>query len=162
MFINPEWDGGNVDDKVRGRERLVLPRDGECRWWSEVFGRADAEMNPAPTATITAGSQLGSHARNGDSRAAEHAQDVPSSVLTGVETADQAMGAVPPMKSMTGPHGGVGGNANVKIDGGKGGMGAQLAAGMKGLGIGNGGAKGPDLRAKSPGRLEKKVEMEMQ
>ncbi|KAL9059384.1 MAG: hypothetical protein Q9206_001513 [Seirophora lacunosa] len=163
MFINPEWDGGDVDDNVRGKERLVLPRDGECRWWSEVFGRADAEMNPKSTATVLSGSQTGIHARNGDGRkATEHAQGVPSSVLTGVETADQAMGAVPPVKSTTGPLGGFFGNVNGKPDDGKGGMGAQLTAGIKGLGIGNGGAKGPDRRAKSPGRLEREMEVEMQ
>lgn len=47
QFINPAWDGGEsaVDDSVRGKERLLLPIKGKVRWWAEVFGRADDEMN---------------------------------------------------------------------------------------------------------------------
>ena len=49
MWINPQWDGGDVDDKVRGNERLIFPRPAEVRWWAEAFGRTDEEMNvPAP------------------------------------------------------------------------------------------------------------------
>ncbi|KAI4139856.1 MAG: hypothetical protein L6R39_006080 [Caloplaca ligustica] len=157
MFINREWDGGGVDDKVRGKERLLLPREGECRWWSEVFGREDREMNmPPATSNAVPGST-----RDVNGRAVvEQPQGVPSSVLTGVETADQAVGAVPPVKATSGPLNGLFGSADGGApEEGKGGMGAQLAAGMKGLGIGKG--KG-GVRTKSPTRLAREMEVEMQ
>ncbi|KAL9037965.1 MAG: hypothetical protein Q9214_005471, partial [Letrouitia sp. 1 TL-2023] len=44
QFLNDRYDA-TVDDNVRGSERLILPVTGEVRWWSEVFGRADIEMN---------------------------------------------------------------------------------------------------------------------
>ncbi|KAI9736779.1 MAG: hypothetical protein M1834_000983 [Cirrosporium novae-zelandiae] len=34
-----------VDDNKRGRERLIIPSINEVRWWNEVFGRGDEEMN---------------------------------------------------------------------------------------------------------------------
>jgi hypothetical protein len=46
-FVNPKYDSV-VDDNVRGRERLIFPRSGEVRWWNEVFGRTDDEMNGKP------------------------------------------------------------------------------------------------------------------
>jgi hypothetical protein len=30
---------------VRGKERLIFPRVDEVRWWAEIFGRSDEEMN---------------------------------------------------------------------------------------------------------------------
>ena len=51
QFLNPKYDSGAVDDRVSGRERLIFPRPEEVRWWNEVFGRTDAEMNgPATSA----------------------------------------------------------------------------------------------------------------
>ncbi|KAL8770793.1 MAG: hypothetical protein Q9194_005083 [Teloschistes cf. exilis] len=52
QFLNPRYEEG-VDDNVRGKERLVLPRAGEVRWWSEVFGREDREMNGLPHSSST-------------------------------------------------------------------------------------------------------------
>ncbi|RMD42060.1 hypothetical protein DV735_g3066, partial [Chaetothyriales sp. CBS 134920] len=46
-FLNPNYDPV-VDDKVRGKERLILPRTDEVRWWHELFGRTDEEMNGKP------------------------------------------------------------------------------------------------------------------
>jgi hypothetical protein len=46
-FLNPKYDAV-VDDNVRGKERLIFPRSGEVRWWNEVFGRTDDEMNGKP------------------------------------------------------------------------------------------------------------------
>lgn len=43
-FLNPKYDPV-VDDNVRGKERLIFPRVEEVRWWAEVFGRSDEEMN---------------------------------------------------------------------------------------------------------------------
>ena len=43
-FANPKYDSV-VDDNVRGKERLIFPRSEELRWWNELFGRTDDEMN---------------------------------------------------------------------------------------------------------------------
>ncbi len=43
-FLNPKYDP-IVDDNVRGKERLIFPRIDEVRWWAEIFGRSDEEMN---------------------------------------------------------------------------------------------------------------------
>ncbi|KAF2101676.1 phosphatases II [Rhizodiscina lignyota] len=48
MFLNDKYDP-EIDDNVKGKERLLFPRIGEIRWWAEVFGRTDKEMNgPVP------------------------------------------------------------------------------------------------------------------
>lgn len=48
QFLNPQYEP-TIDDNKRGKERLLFPRLNEVRWWNEVFGRADAEMNgPRP------------------------------------------------------------------------------------------------------------------
>ncbi|KAF7521962.1 hypothetical protein PCG10_007743 [Penicillium crustosum] len=67
QFTNPQYDPV-IDDNQRGKERLIFPRVNETRWWNEVFGRTDAEMNgPRSSATPS---------------------DIPqSTVLTGIETA---------------------------------------------------------------------------
>lgn len=44
QFVNDKYDP-EIDDSARGKERLLFPKLGEVRWWSEVFGRTDAEMN---------------------------------------------------------------------------------------------------------------------
>ena len=43
-FRNPKYDPV-VDDNVREKERLIFPKVEEVRWWAEVFGRNDEEMN---------------------------------------------------------------------------------------------------------------------
>ncbi|KAJ6144440.1 hypothetical protein N7470_008335 [Penicillium chermesinum] len=49
QFTNPQYDP-LVDDHQRGKERLIFPLLNETRWWSEAFGRSDAEMNgPLPS-----------------------------------------------------------------------------------------------------------------
>lgn len=78
QFTNPEYDP-EVDDHKRGKERLIFPRVSETRWWSEVFGRADNEMNgPRPSDSSPAS---GSESYN-DNRAP---------ILTGIETAQQSI-----------------------------------------------------------------------
>ncbi|KAL9027369.1 MAG: hypothetical protein Q9196_004097 [Gyalolechia fulgens] len=152
MFLNKEYHGGGVDDHVRGRERLLLPRTEEVRWWSEVFGRADGEMNvPTPSYATSgignaAGGGMGLHHANGKVEAS--AQSPLQSVLTGVETAKEAVGAVPPVQ---------GGGTDGDVEGTKGGVGKQFVNGMKGLGLGKGMG-----RRKSPSRLEREMEVEMQ
>lgn len=67
QFTNPRYDPV-IDDNQRGKERLIFPRVNETRWWNEVFGRTDAEMNGP--------------------RSSAAPSDIPeSSVLTGIETA---------------------------------------------------------------------------
>lgn len=75
QFTNPQYDPV-IDDHQRGKERLIFPRVSETRWWNEAFGRTDAEMNgPRSSATPPAPS---------DSPAER------TSVVTGIETADQS------------------------------------------------------------------------
>ncbi|KAF2834751.1 protein phosphatase [Patellaria atrata CBS 101060] len=71
-FINEQYER-TIDDNVRGQERLLFPRLHETRWWAELFGRTDAEMN-GPTASR---------------------DDLGSLVLTGVETANMSAGDTP-------------------------------------------------------------------
>ncbi|GAB7352064.1 hypothetical protein MBLNU459_g2570t2 [Dothideomycetes sp. NU459] len=44
QFINEKYDPV-VDDKIPGKERLLFPEVRRVRWWSELFGRTDEEMN---------------------------------------------------------------------------------------------------------------------
>ena len=50
QFLNPAYTGSaHEDERERGHERLLFPRVDEVRWWAELFGRSDDEMNgPAP------------------------------------------------------------------------------------------------------------------
>jgi hypothetical protein len=74
LWLNPEY-VATIDDKERGMERLIFPKSGQARWWHELFGRTDAEMNGPPNESPpTEGMQR------------------PPTVLTGVETAQQAIG----------------------------------------------------------------------
>ena len=43
-FLNPKYDP-EIDDNIRGKERLIFPKPEEVRWWNELFGRTDDEMN---------------------------------------------------------------------------------------------------------------------
>lgn len=98
QFLNPKYDG-TIDDKVRGKERLIFPRTEEVRWWSEVFGRTDDEMNPKQRAPGL-GHNLSPQQQQQQGNAATSMEysDISSSsgartpVLVGVETADQAVG----------------------------------------------------------------------
>ncbi|RAH73505.1 phosphatidylinositol-3-phosphatase YMR1 [Aspergillus aculeatinus CBS 121060] len=80
QFLNPDFDP-QIDDHKRGKERLVFPRVNEVRWWSEAFGRTDAEMNGprAPGSGLSVPRETPSAQR--------------SPVLTGMETANHSVGA---------------------------------------------------------------------
>jgi len=80
QFTNDQYDD-TIDDNVRGKERLVLPGIGPLRWWNELFGRTNAEMN-GPTRV---------HAQRNDADV-----NAEASVLAGVETAHDAAGAGAP------------------------------------------------------------------
>ena len=84
QFINPSYEA-TIDDLERGRERLIFPKPKEVRWWSEVFGREDAEMN---------GPNLGleSYPDRPASRVAGNDLHSQPTTLSGVESADKAIG----------------------------------------------------------------------
>ncbi|MCJ1401177.1 hypothetical protein MMC11_004389 [Xylographa trunciseda] len=128
QFLNDQYDE-TIDDNERGHERLIFPKNGEVRWWNELFGRSDAEMNGRPG--------VHTHAQGpGDGNSA--------TVLTGVETAEDAVG---PAAAPTSPPNGFA----VGIP--------TIAAGVAALGIGKGkGTKG----GKSPSSLREEMEVEMQ
>lgn len=44
MFTNKDFDP-TIDDKSPGKERLVFPEVEDIRWWFQLFGRTDEEMN---------------------------------------------------------------------------------------------------------------------
>jgi myotubularin-related protein 6/7/8 len=131
-FINKDYDGGDIDDHTKGKERLIFPKLNKVRWWHEVFNRTDQDMNgPTNTATdkylatydtITAG----------------------RGVLTGIETATSAEGA---------------GTTKYPANGSAGAF-AGLKEGIAGLGIGMG--KGNSVGNKSPGNMKQEMEVEMQ
>ncbi|KAK4235501.1 protein-tyrosine phosphatase-like protein [Achaetomium macrosporum] len=104
-FTNDQYDPV-IDDHTKGRERLIFPRLSEVRWWYQVFGRTDDEMNGAinasiataervaayqaasgltePTASVDAGSQSGAGSEPPGLAASK-------SVLVGVENAHEAL-----------------------------------------------------------------------
>jgi len=54
QFTNEAYEP-EIDDKVIGKERLIFPDPRKVRWWPEVFGRTDEEMNgtaAAPAASL--------------------------------------------------------------------------------------------------------------
>lgn len=44
MFLNDHYDP-TVDDRIRGKERIFVPDMSKVRWWAELFGRKDEELN---------------------------------------------------------------------------------------------------------------------
>lgn len=124
MFMNDQYDA-TIDDNVPGQERLVFPDPTKTRWWAEVFGRTDEEMNSPRAQTVPA--NLG------------------ASTLTGVETAEVAVGAG---SAETAP--------NVLKNGA-----AAIAAGFQGMNLS---AKTSTLmpRVKSSESAREQMEVEMQ
>ncbi|KAF2757950.1 phosphatase [Pseudovirgaria hyperparasitica] len=65
QFTNANY-ASAVDDNQRGQERVLFPIPKDVRWWAEVFGRKDEEMNgslsttysPKSTSGITTGTVL--------------------------------------------------------------------------------------------------------
>lgn len=89
-FMNPKYDP-EIDDAVRGKERMIFPRKGEARWWAECFGRTDEEMNvfgPQAPPSLTPQTSNASHDRSGTSTPIIH-----EPIVTGTETAESVTGA---------------------------------------------------------------------
>ena len=131
QFLNDKYEG-NIDDNVRGQERLILPVPGKVKWWNELFGRTDAEMN-GPV-------------RRRYNQGLDGTDSSFTNIITGVETADDAAGTGAPGKMMS--------NGDAP-----GGIKSTLAAGVANLGIGIG--KGKDGR-RSPLGVQREMEVEMQ
>lgn len=79
QFLNEKYDP-TVDDNILGKERIILPKKEEVRWWAEVFGRTDAEMNGSALTVEEA------------RREQKLTMELEIPVLTGVEGADEAKG----------------------------------------------------------------------
>lgn len=100
-FTNPDFDP-TVDDMVKGKERILLPRLKDIRWWYQLFGRTDDEMNSALHAAAAAESERQAAVSNFNypsvvqTDPAESSPKPPSlqnsqSVLTGIETAHETL-----------------------------------------------------------------------
>lgn len=97
-FLNPKYDP-LIDDNVRGKERLIFPRTDEIRWWNEVFGRTDDEMNSRlksftnkVNGTSDVDSEMSSYGMQSQVSASVPVSRARTPVLTGIETADTAIG----------------------------------------------------------------------
>lgn len=100
QFMNPDYEAV-IDDNKRGQERLIFPRTGEVRWWHEVFGRTDEEMNP-PKVTYGSSGPASTGAATPPMRdQSVQKPDSQTSVLTGVETAEEAVGPGAPSKTLS-------------------------------------------------------------
>lgn len=105
-FTNPKYDA-EIDDNVRGKERLVFPVTDGVRWWNEIFGRTDEEMNGKPSALKV---QVNG-ASDGESEMSSYGQMSTSApvsrsrtpVLTGVETSEASVGVASPPKDSVAP-----------------------------------------------------------
>jgi hypothetical protein len=96
-FLDPNYDPV-VDDAIRGKERMIFPKDNAVRWWAEVFGRTDDDMNsPAPaygtvTPSLTPQTSNINSPPNGRSTPIRSGATTPLSqepIVTGTETAEQ-------------------------------------------------------------------------
>ena len=98
-FLNAKYDP-EVDDNVRGKERLIFPRIEEVRWWHEVFGRTDEEMNGKGhpiklqlDGTVDGDGEMSSQAQMSTSAPVSRSR---TPVLTGVETSEASVGVASP------------------------------------------------------------------
>jgi hypothetical protein len=91
-FMNPKYEP-EVDDAVRGKERMIFPKKGEARWWAECFGRTDEEMNVfGPQAPPNLIPQT-SNASNSHARSGSNTPIIQEPIVTGTETAEESTGA---------------------------------------------------------------------
>ncbi|KAI9897084.1 hypothetical protein N3K66_008106 [Trichothecium roseum] len=103
-FTNPAYDP-LVDDHIKGRERIILPRLADIRWWHQVFGRTEDEMNGGLNAEASAAndrqaavSNLQTHtilrvegSTSSETNNAPLSLSDSQSVLTAVETAHETL-----------------------------------------------------------------------
>lgn len=132
-FTNKDYDGGDIDDHVKGKERLLFPKLDKIRWWPEIFNRKDHDMNGS-TNTVTERYLGDRHDSIG----------VGGGVLTGVETAERVIPA---------------GSIHHSPANGNQGKLASLRDGIAGLGIVKSMSAGGN---KSPAAPKQPMEVEMQ
>lgn len=99
-FVNKDYDA-TVDDRQSGRERLLFPKLSDVRWWHQLFGRSDAEMNEYLDLAAARDERIGGYGfgsppppppPNGTSRSPQPpGLPLSRSVLTGVESAHDAL-----------------------------------------------------------------------
>ncbi|KAF1810884.1 phosphatases II [Eremomyces bilateralis CBS 781.70] len=80
QFINDKYDPV-VDDNAKGKERMLFPELDNTRWWFELFGRTNEEMN-GPPVTAQASSSFA------PSETQVHS-DGPQTVLSAVERSER-------------------------------------------------------------------------
>jgi myotubularin-related protein 6/7/8 len=98
QFLNPRYDP-TVDDNIRGKERLIFPRVEEVRWWSEVFGRTDEEINFRPKPNQNNG-VVAMESDLSSSTGSTSALGTRTPVLTSVETAPHGIGVAEDKKEL--------------------------------------------------------------
>jgi hypothetical protein len=98
-FTNPDYDP-TINDLIKGQERIILPKLKEIRWWYQLFGRTDDEMNGDLNAAAAAASdrqaavsslQYPSVAQADNGTRSPPSLSSSQSVLTGVESAHDAL-----------------------------------------------------------------------
>lgn len=127
-FTNKDYDGGEIDDHVKGRERLIFPNLDDVRWWYQVFNRTDEEMNGPHNPAMERYLALNANSSNGHDTSISISSPLGPSpnrtVLAGVE-------AGTPTRQVLSSTSTVSGNPF-----------ASLRDGIAGLAIGKGGALG--------------------
>ncbi|KAF2738807.1 phosphatases II [Polyplosphaeria fusca] len=175
-FLNPDYDPV-VDDTVRGKERIIFPKKGEVRWWAEVFGRTDEEMNLPFQAsygampTLTPQTSNTQAASNGQSTPIRSGASTPNPspnpiiqepVVIGTETADSATGVGTAIHPKPLPSSGLPGAAVFAQDLGQN-ISQRLEAGIQDLGLGRNSRGGSPQRMRSKSPVEKaRQEMEVE
>ncbi|KAF2183234.1 phosphatases II [Zopfia rhizophila CBS 207.26] len=164
-FLNAKYDPV-VDDSVRGKERMIFPRKGEVRWWAEVFGRQDEEMNvigPMPaysgTPLLTPQTSNLNSPPNGRSTPVRSGASTPAlqePIVTGTETAEQATGAGTTVHPKPLP-GAAAFSQNLGQN-----LTQNLAAGIASLGLGGNSRGTSPGRSRSPRGVKEEMEVEMQ
>ncbi|KAF5018369.1 hypothetical protein F66182_9656 [Fusarium sp. NRRL 66182] len=97
-FTNPDFDS-SIDDHVKGQERILLPRLKEIRWWHQLFGRTEDEMNGGLNAAAAAELDRQTAISNlqypsviqEDASSNSKPTSGPPSVLAGVESPHEAL-----------------------------------------------------------------------
>ncbi len=97
QFLNPKYDPV-INDNVRGKERLIFPRADEVRWWNELFGRTDEEMNPKTRMQYPSNGVVAMDSDMSSSGISGSSPGTRTPVLTGGETAEQGVGVAAPSK----------------------------------------------------------------
>ncbi|CAD0110725.1 unnamed protein product [Aureobasidium uvarum] len=121
MFINEQYDP-TIDDNTSGRERIILPDTTQVKWWHELFGRTDTEMNGtayAPTASLP--------------------KEPRDPIVTGIENSEISIGSAANGGSLSGQ------TASAFTNGA-----ARLTAGLGNLSLGRNSASAPSSRPQSP------------